>query len=105
MKPLTIVTKSFKGWPRTTRELWDYIRRLNTGYRNTHKQWVPSNNHDELERAMNKIEQKQAVVDAACHYIHNVLAGHHGPNDSHTKKALIALHQEVDAYLIQEMDF
>ena len=59
---------------------------------------------DELERARNKIEQQQPVVEAACHYIHNVLAGHHGPNGSHTKKALIVLHQEVDAYEIQEID-
>ena len=93
MNPLTIV----KGSLRTTRELWDYLRSLNIGYKGD---GFPADKPNYKER----IEQKQAVVDSACHYIHNVLAGHHGPNDSHTKKALIALHQEVDAYQIQEMD-
>ena len=97
MNQLTIVTKSFKGWPRTISELCDYIGRLNTRYKGD---GFPGDRPTYKER----IEQKQAVVDAACHYIHNVLASHHGPNYSHTKKALIALHQEVDAYQIQEMD-
>ena len=51
MKPLTLVTKSFKGSYRTTRELWDYIRRLNTGYKGE----TPAGNPDELATEMNHI--------------------------------------------------
>ena len=33
--------------------------------------WVTYNEHDELVRAMNQIENLQAVVDAAVVFIHN----------------------------------
>ena len=46
----------------------------------------------------------QAVADAAVVYIHNVEAGHHGPNQDRTRKALKNLHEEVAAFEQWEKD-
>ena len=61
--------------------------------------WVPYNEHDELVRAMEQIDQLQAVVDAAVIYIHSINEGHHGPLPAGTTaKRLKNLHEEVAAF-------
>jgi len=66
--------------------------------------WVPLNSRDELVRACNELDVMRPLAEAACDYIHNVEAGHHGPNGKATKNSLISLHAAVNMYQEWEQD-
>ena len=66
--------------------------------------WVPINDKDELTRACNELDVVRPVVEAATDYIHNVMAGYHGPNAKATKKSLMNLHAAVNLYQEWELD-